>query len=62
MTREFSQILRQSSGTWKQVGSSQGIWEVAGEYVRIEGARESYLQDRRDILNKKYWKAGVYCL
>ena len=32
------------------------------EYVWIEGARDSYLQYRRDILKNKDWEAGVYCL
>ena len=39
LKREFSQFLRRISGIWKWVGLSQGIREVAGEYVCIEEAR-----------------------
>ena len=39
LTREFSQVLRRSSGTWKRVGSSRGIMEVDGEYVWIDWSR-----------------------
>ena len=38
LTKSFSDVLRQSSGTWKRVGLSQGIREVVGKYVWIEGA------------------------
>ena len=41
------------------MGPCQGIREVVGEYVCIEGAREAYLQYRQDILKKKYWENGV---
>ena len=44
------------------MGSCQGIREVAGEYVQIEGAREAYLHNRRDLLKNKDWEAGVDCL
>ena len=41
------------------MGSSQGIREVAGEYVWIEGACYSYLQDISKLLKSRYWEAGV---
>ena len=44
------------------MGSSQGIRDVEGEYVWIEGARDSHLQDRRGILKNKDWEADVDCL
>ena len=62
LTREFSQVLRPSLGSSNRVVSSQGIREVAGEYAWIEGARYSYLQDRREIQNNNYWEDGVDCL
>ena len=62
LTREFPQVLMRGSGTWKRVGSSQGIMEVAVEYVWIEVARESYLQDRQELTKNKDWEAGVDCL
>ena len=34
----------------------------AREYVLIEEARDSYLQDRREILKNNDWEAGVNCL
>ena len=40
-TRELSQLLRHSLGYWKLVGYSQWIREVAGEYMWIEGSRDS---------------------
>ena len=52
---EFVQALMRSSGSWKRIGSSQGIREVAGEYVWIEGEWYLYLQDRRELLNNKDW-------
>ena len=54
LTREFSQSFRRISGTWKWVGSCQGIRQVTGVYVWIELAQESCLQDRREILKNKY--------
>ena len=62
LTREFYQVLRRILVTWKRVGSSQGFMEVVGEYVWIEGAQDSYLQERREILKNKDWEAGVDCL
>ena len=62
LTREFSQVLRRILVTRKRVGSSQGVMEVVGEYVWIEGAQDSYLQERREILKNKDWEAGVDCL
>ena len=44
------------------MGSMQGIRDVEGEYVWIEGSRDSYLQDIRDIIENMDWKAGVDCL
>ena len=44
------------------MGYSQGIMQVAIEYVWIKGSRNSYLQDRRDLLKNRVWEAGVYCL
>ena len=41
------------------MGSYQGIREVAGEYVWIEGSRGAYLQIRRELLNNKDLEAGV---
>ena len=52
-------MLRRSSGTRKQVDSSQGIREVEVEYVWIEGERKSYLKYIRKILKNKDWEAGV---
>ena len=59
LTRGFYQVLRRSSGTRKQVDSSQGIREVEVEYVWIEGERKSYLKYIRKILKNKDWEAGV---
>ena len=44
------------------MGSCQGIREVVGEYACIDGAREEYLQDRRELLSNKEWEASVDCL
>ena len=44
------------------VGSSQGIREMTGEYVWIDEARASYLQDKREVLKNKDWKDGFNCL
>ena len=48
-----------SSGSWKWVGSSHGVSEVSGEYVWIDGEQDSYIQDRREILKRKYWGDSV---
>ena len=39
--------------------SSQGIREMTGEYVWIQGAQESYLQNRRGVVKNRYWEAGM---
>ena len=44
------------------MGLSQGIREVGGEYVWIEGAWDSYLQYRREIIKNKDGEDGVNCL
>ena len=62
LTREFAQSLRQSSGSWKRVISSQGIIEVAGEYLWIQGARDLDLQDKMGILKIKDWEASLDCV
>ena len=32
---------------------------MAGDYVWIEGACDSYLQEIRELLKNKVWEAGV---
>ena len=44
------------------MGSSQGIREVAGDYLWIEGAQDSYLQDKRKLIKNRDWDAGLDCL
>ena len=54
MVEAEAQVLRCSFVSWKRLGSIQGISEAKGQYMWIEGSRDSYLQYIRELLKNKY--------